>query len=188
MAKPAMGSGGGKYKKGFYKIQNVQKYIGNPSECIYRSSWELKFMIFCDYNENIKKWGSETAEIQYYLPNDHRELEIHRYYPDFYIEKSNPKDTNDYRKYFLELKPYKEYKPDIVRFNEGKYEFIPLSDGKSLKAHENWQYQAKTFEKNMAKWQAADAWCRKRGMQFKIAHEKILADWGVIVDVKNNKF
>ena len=33
---------------GKYKPLNPQKYKGNVSNIIYRSSWEKRFMIYCD--------------------------------------------------------------------------------------------------------------------------------------------
>ena len=33
-----------KYKQGYYKVQNKEKYIGNPNLVIYRSSWEFFFL------------------------------------------------------------------------------------------------------------------------------------------------
>ena len=32
--------------KGFFKPKNPQKYNGNPTNIIYRSGWELKFMMY----------------------------------------------------------------------------------------------------------------------------------------------
>ena len=62
--------------KGKYKPRFPKKYKGNPTNIIYRSSWELKFMRYCDSNQNILEWGSEEFCLPYKSPLDNR---IHRY-------------------------------------------------------------------------------------------------------------
>ena len=69
--------------KGKFRPSNTKKYRGNPSNIIYRSLWERKFMVYCDLNENILEWGSEEIVIPYRSPLDSR---VHRYFPDFYIK------------------------------------------------------------------------------------------------------
>jgi hypothetical protein len=59
-----------------------EKYIVNYKNIIYRSLWELKFMNYCDLNENIIKWSSEEIWIPYVSPLDNR---CHKYFPDFYL-------------------------------------------------------------------------------------------------------
>ena len=34
--------------KGFFKPKNPQKYNGDPTNIIYRSRWELKFMMYLE--------------------------------------------------------------------------------------------------------------------------------------------
>lgn len=41
------------YYQGKYKVKNYQKYKGDPTNVIYRSSWELKFLKYCDDNDNV---------------------------------------------------------------------------------------------------------------------------------------
>ena len=67
---------------GKFRPSNISKYKGDPTNIIYRSLWERKFMVWCDKNENILEWGSEEIIIPYVSPVDNR---IHRYYPDFYV-------------------------------------------------------------------------------------------------------
>ena len=62
--------------KGRYRVANPKKYRGDIKEVVYRSSWELKFMKWCDYNHNVLEWGSETTIIPYKSPVDSK---IHRY-------------------------------------------------------------------------------------------------------------
>ena len=35
---------------------------------LYRSSWEMKFMMFCDNNPAIQEWASEPVKIPYRDP------------------------------------------------------------------------------------------------------------------------
>ena len=67
---------------GIYKPLNPQKYKGNVNNVIYRSSWEKRFMIYCDKNRAVVEWGSEEIAISY-RSIDNRP---HRYYPDFYMK------------------------------------------------------------------------------------------------------
>ena len=39
--------------KGKYRPTNPKKYKGDPTNIIYRSLWERKFMCYCDLNDNI---------------------------------------------------------------------------------------------------------------------------------------
>ena len=66
--------------KGKYITRNSAKYRGDYRNIIYRSSWELKFMKYCDMNPNILEWGSEEIVIPYRSPLDNR---VHRYFVDF---------------------------------------------------------------------------------------------------------
>ena len=45
--------------KGKYKPINPNKYQGDPTNIVYRSSWELKFMRFCDLRDDVVQWQSE---------------------------------------------------------------------------------------------------------------------------------
>ena len=38
-----------RFHQGKYKLRNPQKYKGDVSNCIYRSSWEYKFYVYCDH-------------------------------------------------------------------------------------------------------------------------------------------
>ena len=69
--------------RGRYSPSNPKKYKGDPSNIIYRSLWERKFMVYCDMNERIIEWGSEEFFIPYRSPIDGK---IHRYFPDFYVK------------------------------------------------------------------------------------------------------
>ena len=84
---------------GIYKPLNPQKYKGNVNNVIYRSSWEKRFMIYCDKNRAVVEWGSEEIAISY-RSIDNRP---HRYYPDFYMKVRQSNGT--FKKFIVEIKP-----------------------------------------------------------------------------------
>ena len=47
----------GKIRQGYFIPKNPDKYDGDLSQIIYRSSWEYKFLKFCDDNEKILKYS-----------------------------------------------------------------------------------------------------------------------------------
>ena len=56
--------------KGKYYPSYPRKYKGDPTNIIYRSLWERKFMVYCDNNPGIINWASEELPIRYYNPID----------------------------------------------------------------------------------------------------------------------
>jgi len=139
--------------KGRYRVLNPSKYRGNLSEIVYRSSWELKFMRWCDRNASVLEWGSETVVIPYKSPVDNK---LHRYFVDFYVKIKN-KD-NKIVKYLVEIKPEKFTKPPEIPKRQTK-KFI----------QEVFQYGT-----NQAKWKAANEFCQDRGMKFLVLTENDL--------------
>ena len=137
---------------GTYIPNNPNKYKGTK-KIIWRSSWELKFMKYCDREPNIIEWISEPFPISYYLPTDKK---WHRYYPDFLV-KTRTKD-NQHKITMIEIKPEKQTKP-------------PTRGKKKRKTILNEQ---KTWVMNQNKWKFAERFCKKRGIEFKILTEKEL--------------
>jgi len=90
---------------GFYKPKNPTKYRGNPTNIVYRSLWERKFMVFCDSNPSIIEWGSEEIIIPYRAPDG----KVRRYFPDFYIKVKEK--SGKLTKYIIEIKPKKQTQP-----------------------------------------------------------------------------
>jgi hypothetical protein len=143
----------GKYHQGRFHPQNPEKYKGDYNNIIYRSSWEVKFMRYCDRNENILEWGSEEFFIPYYDSTTHK---VRRYFPDFIMKV---KETNGtIKKYIIEVKPERQTRPPVA----GK------------KKQKTLITEALAYEKNIAKWNAAQEWCDDRGIIFKIITEKEL--------------
>jgi len=139
-----------KFLQGKYKPQNPQKYKGDPTNIIYRSSWERKFLVYCDNNKNIIEYSSEEIALPYRSPLDNR---VHRYFPDFYIKV---KESNgQIKKYLVEIKPKKQtVEPQIKQRKTKQY-----------------IYEVTEWAKNQAKWKAAREFCEDRQWQFKIVTE-----------------
>jgi len=152
---PVGRNGKKKYYSGFYQVKNTDKYIGDISKVIYRSKWELHFMTFCDNNTNIKRWSSEFITIPY----QDEKGKYHRYYPDFYIERIDKNNPERLDRIVIEIKPFKETQ-------------IPVTPTKiTAKILESYEYQLKTYQKNLYKWTRAINWCEKQQMKFVIIHE-----------------
>lgn len=136
--------------KGKFRPSNPKKYKGDPTNIVYRSLWELKFMNYCDKNQNILKWWSEELAIPYKSPIDNR---IHKYFPDFYIKyvdtKGNVKES------LIEIKPSKQVRePKKQKVRSKKY-----------------VSEVVEYAKNQAKWEAAKDYCDDRKWEFKVLTE-----------------
>jgi hypothetical protein len=130
-----------------YFPKNPKKYIGDISSITCRSLWERHVCKFLDENSSITKWSSEEIAIPYYSPVDKK---IHNYYPDFLVEIIDNK--NNKQVWLLEVKPKKQ---TFLKENASKKEII------------NWSI-------NTAKWKAAENYCQKHNIKFKIMTEKDL--------------
>jgi len=138
---------------GKFRPSHRQKYKGDPTNIIYRSLWEKKFMVWCDKNENVLEWGSEEVVIPYISPVDNR---IHRYFPDFYVRARTRSGRT--QKYIIEVKPKSQCAP-------------PKRPKRQTKRYIT---EVKTFGVNQAKWKAAREYCKDRNMEFLILTEKEL--------------
>ena len=139
--------------KGKYYPSFPRKYKGDPTNIIYRSLWERKFMVYCDKNQNILEWASEEIAIPYRSPIDNR---VHRYFPDFYMKV---KETNGkIKNYVIEVKPAKQTKP-------------PKKPKRQTKGYIREAYE---YAKNQAKWKMAKEFCADRQWLFKVVTEKEL--------------
>ena len=92
-----------KYRQGIFTPVNQDKFIGNKA--IYRSGLELRFMRFCDSNDNVLRWGSENVIIPYISPLDGR---VHKYYVDNFVII---KEGEIIKKYLIEIKPSSQTAP-----------------------------------------------------------------------------
>lgn len=130
--------------RGRYKLRNPEKYLG-LGDPIYRSSWEMTFMMFCDNNPSIQQWASESIKIPYRDPLTGKNTV---YVPDFLVVYLD-KDMNKHAE-VIEIKP----KSQAVLENVGK----------------NKLNQAQ-YVRNMAKWQAAQVYCKRMGLRFRVINE-----------------
>jgi hypothetical protein len=144
--------------KGKFRVDNPGKYKGDISNIVYRSLWELRFMKWCDKNQSVEEWGSETVIVPYISPIDRK---AHRYFVDFYVKVRNK--NGGLQKYLIEIKPERFTKPPAIPKKKTK-RFID----------EVFQYSV-----NDAKWKAAFEFCKDRNMTFMILTEK---DLGIIND------
>lgn len=139
--------------KGKFVPTHPQKYRGDLQQIIYRSSYELKFMKWCDLNQNVLEWGSEEVVIPYISPKD---LQSHRYFVDFFI-KIRTKD-GQIKKYLIEVKPY--------RFTQE-----PVPPKRKTK---NFLNEVIQWSINTAKWKAARTFASNMGWEFLLITEKDL--------------
>ena len=137
-----------RYKQGKYIPRLPKKYKGDYRNIVYRSSWEYKFMQWCDTTPSVLEWGSEEIAIPYISPVDGKR---HKYYPDFYVKVKN-------KKYMVEVKPNKQTKE-------------PKTQKKLTKRYVT---EVVTYSVNRAKWRAAEEFCKDYGWEFMLITEKEL--------------
>ena len=140
-----------KYNQGRFHPQNPQKYKGDIQNIIYRSSWELKFMQWCDRNPNVIEYASEEFCIPYLSPIDGR---VHRYFPDFIMKVKE--QSGEIKKYIIEIKPKRQTVPPVQTSKKRTRTFIN---------------EVKTYAVNEAKWKAAEEWCKDHLLEFKVITE-----------------
>jgi hypothetical protein len=144
------GPADGRSYKGRFVPKNLSKYIGNPTNIVYRSSWELKLMEFLDSQPNVLKWCSEEVVIPYYNPVDGK---MHRYFMDFFVLYKNAMGQ-EVRK-LIEVKPYAQTIPPK----------------KPLKMTKSYKRAVIAYATNQAKWKAARLFCEQKDMIFDIFTE-----------------
>ena len=91
-----------KFQQGTYTVMNQRKYAGKGAPK-FRSGWELAFMRFCDSNDHIITWSSESLAIPYRNPLTGKPT---RYIPDFLIQYRNK--NNQVVTELIEIKPKKQ--------------------------------------------------------------------------------
>ena len=139
--------------RGKYYPSFPRKYKGDPTNIIYRSLWERKFMVYCDKNAKILEWGSEEIALPYISPHDSR---VHRYFPDFYIKVQE--NTVKIKRYLIEVKPLKQ----------------TVKPKKPKRQTKGYIREAFEYARNQAKWKAAREYCADRMWEFKVITEKEL--------------
>lgn len=143
------------YKQSYYHPLNPDKYIGDTSKIICRSSWEKKFATYCDLSPNIVAWSSEKFVIPYLNPSDGL---VKDYNIDFYVRVNY--GDNVYRDFVVEVKP----KRKLERPNAPKKGITEAKMVKYYNAMKEWTM-------NAAKFAAAKEWAEQRGWHFIVVTE-----------------
>lgn len=131
------------YNQGVFQPKNPSKYVGT-FPITFRSAWELTFMNTCDQHPNVIQWASESIKIPYQDPMTGK---WRQYIPDFlivYVDKNGKKHGE-----IIEIKP--------------------LSQTLAEKAKSKRDREALVL--NQAKWAAAQAFCRRQGLTFRVMTE-----------------
>ena len=132
-----------RWAQGNYVILNREKYAGNGTPR-YRSGWELSFMKFCDTNDHVLQWASESIAIPYRHPLTGK---VTQYIPDFLITYRNRDNT--VRAELIEIKP-KSQSVIESKMNSRDRAVVAI---------------------NYAKWAAAQKWCNQHGLTFRVITE-----------------
>jgi len=133
-----------KFAQGRFDMKNPAKYVGTKTP-MARSSWEFVFMRMLDEHPGVSNWASESIKIPYRDPLTGKYTV---YVPDFFIvynDKNGKKHAE-----VIEVKP----KNQTLREKVGKS-----------------RYNQEQYIKNMAKWEAANAWCKQKQLKFRIVSE-----------------
>ena len=133
-----------KFAQGKFIPKNPDKYIGKRNP-MFRSSWELVFMNFCDQHASVIRWASESISVPYRCPLTGK---MHQYIPDFFIQYIDRAGVTHAE--VIEIKPYKE------------------TGGSKTKGRRDILVSAR----NQAKWLSARAYCEKQGIAFRVLTEQ----------------
>lgn len=131
------------WAQGHYVLKNPAKYVGTKKP-VFRSGWEHAFMRFCDNNERIVQWASESIRIPYRHPLTGK---MTLYVPDFLITYRNKK--NQMIGELIEIKPKKQSVIES-KMNSRDRAVVAI---------------------NYAKWASAQKWCARNGLQFRVLTE-----------------
>ena len=132
------------WAQGTYTVVNRAKYVGN-GEPRYRSGWEFSFMKFCDSNDAVLQWASESIAIPYRHPLTGK---MSQYIPDFLITYRTR--GNQMRAELIEIKPKKQSVVES-KMNSRDRTIVAI---------------------NYCKWDAATKWARRNGLTFRVITEQ----------------
>lgn len=141
-----------RWARGKYTVRNPEKYVGK-NQPTYRSSWEWHFMRFCDSDARILKWASESISIPYKDPFTNKQT---IYVPDFFIQYSDKNGKMQYE--LIEVKPQ----------NQTLFEKVGKNKNNQLQ-----------WAKNQVKWRAANEWCARQKIKFRVINEHDLYHLGM---------
>lgn len=132
-----------KWANGVYQPVNPQKYVGKGLPR-YRSGWEHAFFRFCDSNDSVLQWASESISIPYRNPITGK---MSNYVPDIFMTYRTR--NNQVRAEVVEIKPK----------SQSVLEAKMKSRDRAVVAV------------NYAKWDAATKWCKRAGLHFRVITE-----------------
>lgn len=132
-----------RWAQGTYEVVNKHKYVGKGTPR-YRSGWEHAFFRFCDNNEYVMQWASESISIPYLNPVTGKQS---IYIPDVLITYQQKNGTT--RAELIEIKP----KGQSV-----------IKEGMKPK-------ERAVVAINYAKWAQAQKWCARNGLSFRVITE-----------------
>ena len=135
-----------KFSQGTYQVINKDKYVGIRAPR-WRSGWEFSFMKFCDSNDHILQWASESIQIPYRHPLTGKQT---IYVPDFLITYRTRNNTM--RAELIEIKPKKQ---SVVESKMSSRDRAVVAI-------------------NYAKWAQATKWAQRNGMTFRVLTESDL--------------
>jgi hypothetical protein len=142
------------YTQNFYTVINKEKYAGR-SQPFYRSSYELRFFKWLDFNVNVLEWSSESVCIPYLFEVDNSK---HNYFPDAKAKIKSKDGT--IKTYLIEVKPFKQ-------------QFLPEKPKRnSIKRMNRYKNELFMYTRNKNKWDAAKEYCKLLGYEFIIITEK----------------
>lgn len=141
-----------KFFQGVYKPVHPEKYKGNVKNIIYRSGWELKFLRHLDNDPNVIQYSSEEVVVVYKSIDG----KTHRYFLDFWVKRRLP--DGQIVEEIIEIKPFAQTQEPV----------------KGRKKEKTFLNEVLTYQKNQAKWRAADQYAQRKGWKFRILTEKEL--------------
>jgi hypothetical protein len=133
-----------RFAQGKFTPKQPEKYIGTRTPT-YRSRWEFHFMKFCDEHPSVAKWASEAIRIPYKNPLTGKHT---IYVPDFFIAYADKGGKQKVE--LIEVKPANQ----AIREKVGRSRVNQAS-----------------YIVNQAKWAAAYAYCKQKGITFRIITE-----------------
>ena len=142
-----------RYEQDYYVLKNPEKYRGDETKIIYRSSYERRMCQYCDSNPKIISWSSEPLAIRYTSLFDGRQ---HNYWLDFWFK------YDDGREFIVEVKP------------NAKLKKPRRPSKKTPKSLENYNKKLKEYLVNYSKFKAASDFARQSGVEFIIIDESFL--------------
>lgn len=132
-----------RFANGIYALTNPAKYVGKGAPR-YRSGWEHAFFKFCDSNDAVLQWASESIAIPYRNPITGKQSQ---YIPDILMTYRTR--GNQVRAELIEIKPKKQ---SVIEAKMSARDRAVVAV-------------------NYAKWDAATKWAKRNGLLFRVITE-----------------